>query len=109
MQHIAARGFRTRLGSQTDWDAVRAQFALAPALHSSMTAVVEGGLLIEGPVPAREIHRALTLRSSYDLRGLVVQGVPRSSPGAPVSLPEPYTVLVVRNGGRVHTFADYEY
>lgn len=109
MQHIAARGFRTQVGPQSDWSAVRAEFALAPAFRSSMTAVVEGGLLIEGPVPARDIHRALRLRSSYDVRGLVVQGVPRGSPGARSAMPEHYTVLVVRNGGRIQTFAEYQY
>jgi hypothetical protein len=109
MQHIAARGFRTQLGPQADWPAVQAEFALAPEFRSSLTAVVDGGLLVEGPVPARDIHRALRLRSSYDVRGLVVQGVPRSSPGARSALPEPYTVYVVRNGGRIDTFTDYEY
>ena len=109
MQHLAARGFRTQLGPQSDWPAVRAQFALAPAFRSSLTAVVDGGLLIEGPVPARDIHRALTLRSSYDVRGLVVQGVPRGSPGADSALPEDYTVFVVRDGGRIQTFAEHEF
>lgn len=108
-QHIAARGFRTQLGSQADWPAVRAQLALAPEFFSSLTAVVDGGLLIEGPVPARDIHRALTLRSSYDVHGLVVQGIPRGSPGADGALPEPYTVFVVRDGGRMQKFSEYEY
>jgi hypothetical protein len=107
MRHIAARGFRTQLGPQSDWPAVRAQLALAPAYRSSFTAVVDGGLLIEGPVPARDIHRALKLRSSYDVRGLVVHGVPRGSPGASSLLPEDYTVFVVRDGGRIQTFAEH--
>ncbi|HKU14892.1 MAG TPA: DUF411 domain-containing protein [Steroidobacteraceae bacterium] len=108
MQHIAARGFRTQLGPESDWPAVRAQLALTPEFRSSLTAVVEGGLLIEGPVPARDIHRALTLRSSYDVRGLVVRGVPRGSPGTDPVMPEPYTVLVVRGGGRIQPFAVHE-
>jgi hypothetical protein len=109
MQHIVARGFRAQLGPQADRPAVRAQLAVAPAYRSSFTAVVDGGLLIEGPVPARDIHRALRLRSSYDVRGLVVQGVPRGSPGADSALPEDYTVLVVRDGGRIQTFAEHEH
>jgi hypothetical protein len=109
MQHIVARGFRAQLGPQADRPAVRAQLAVAPAYRSSFTAVVDGGLLIEGPVPARDIHRALRLRSSYDVRGLVVQGIPRGSPGADSALPEDYTVLVVRDGGRIQTFAEHEH
>ena len=109
MQHIAARGFRTQLGPQSDWPAVRAELAVAPMYRSSFTAVVDGGLLIEGPVPARDIHRALKLRSSYDVRGLIVRGVPRGSPGADSAMPEDYTVLVVRDGGRIQTFAEHEH
>jgi hypothetical protein len=108
MEHIAARGFRTQLGPRSDWPAVRAELAVAPAYRSSFTAVVDGGLLIEGPVPARDIHRALKLRSSYDVRGLIVQGVPRGSPGADSALPEDYMVLVIRDGGRIQTFAEHE-
>jgi hypothetical protein len=109
MQHIAARGFRTQLGPRPDWSAVRAELAVAPAYGSSFTAVVDGGLLIEGPVPARDIHRALKLRSSYDVRGLIVQGVPRGSPGADSALPEDYLVLLVGDGGRIETFAEHEH
>jgi hypothetical protein len=109
MQHLAAHGFRTQLGPQSDWSAVRAELALTPALHSSLTAVVDGGLLIEGPVPSRDIHRALELRSSYDVRALVVPGVPRGSPGASSALPGRYTVFVVRDGGRIQIFTRYEY
>jgi hypothetical protein len=109
MQHLAAHGFRTQLGPQSDWSAVRAELALAPAFRSSLTAVVDGGLLIEGPVPSRDIHRALELRSAYDVRALVVPGVPRGSPGASSALPGRYTVFVVRDGGRIQTFTQYEY
>jgi len=108
MQHIAARGFRTQLGPQADWPAVRAQLALGPRFRSSLTAVVEGGLLIEGPVPASDIHRALKLRASYDVHGLVVPGVPRGSPGSSSALPGHYTVFVVRDAGRIQTFEDHE-
>jgi hypothetical protein len=104
MQDIEAQGFRTERGSESDWPLVRAEFGLPPELRSSLTAVVDG-LLIEGPVPARDIHRALQLRSSYDVRGLAVPGVPRGSPGNDSFTPEHYKVFVVRGGGRVHEFA----
>lgn len=63
MRHLEARGFRTELGNQSDWQAVRVRFNLTPEFRSSHTAVVDG-LFIEGPVPARDIHRALQWRAS---------------------------------------------
>jgi hypothetical protein len=109
MQHVSARGFRTQRGPQAEQPALRAQLALGPELRSTFTAVVDGGLLIEGPAPAGDIHRALKLRASYDVHGLVVQGVPRGSPGSSSALPEHYTVFVVRDGGRIQTFAEHEF
>jgi hypothetical protein len=35
--------------------------------------------------------------------------VPRWSPGIAWGLPEPYTVLVMREGGRVHEFAEHNH
>lgn len=107
MDHLAARGFRTQLGREADWPVLRQQLAVSPALHSSLTAVVDG-LLIEGPVPPRDIHRALTLRSSYDVRALIVPGMPRGLPWSDSPLPQRYTVFVVRDDGRVQEFAVYE-
>lgn len=106
LEHLAARGFRTEIGNETDWPAIRASFGIAPELQSCHTAVVDG-LFIEGPVPAGDIHRALRLRQAFHVRGLVVPGVPRGSPGSESPLPLPYTVLVMREGGRVHEFAEH--
>jgi hypothetical protein len=106
LEHLAARGFRTEVGNEADWPAIRASFGIAPELESCHTAVVDG-LFIEGPVPAGDIHRALRLRKLFHLRGLVLPGVPRGSPGSESPLPLPYTVLVMREGGRVHEFAEH--
>jgi hypothetical protein len=103
MEHLAASGFRTRVGDESEWPAVRAQLRLEPGFQSSHTAVVDG-LLIEGPVPARDIHLALEWRASHYVRGLVVPGVPRGSPGMESAFPQPYTVFAVRQGGAVQAF-----
>jgi hypothetical protein len=108
MQHIAARGFETKLGAESDWPAVRARFGLAPGFHSSHTAIVDG-LLIEGPVPAHDIHVALEWRSSHDVLGLVVPGVPRGSPGMESPVPQRYTVFAVREGGVMQPFAVHDH
>lgn len=107
MNHLAARGFRTRLGDVSQWRAVRAEFALPPGSLSSHTAVVDG-MFIEGPVPPREIHLALAWRAQYHIRGLVVPGVPRGSPGRESFLPQPYTVFAVREGGIIQPLAEHD-
>jgi hypothetical protein len=108
MKYLAARGFRTELGDRSQWSAVRAEFALPPGSLSSHTAVVDG-MFIEGPVPASDIHLALAWRARYHIRGLVVPGVPRGSPGNDSFLPQHYTVFVVREGGRMQTFVEHDY
>jgi hypothetical protein len=108
MEHLAARGFRTEIGQLSKWPAVRAEFALPPDSLSSHTAVVEG-MFIEGPVPAREIHLALKWRSKYHIRGLVVPGVPRGSPGRESLLPQHYTVFAVRDGGRIQPWIEHHH
>jgi hypothetical protein len=107
MEYLAASGFRTQRGDATNWSAVRAQFALPADSLSSHTAVVDG-MFIEGPVPAREIHLALAWREQFHIRGLFVPGVPRGSPGNEAFLPQPYTVFVVRDGGRIQALVQHD-
>ena len=104
MEHLDTRGFETKVGREADWPTVRARFGIPPNMQSSHTAIVDG-LFVEGPVPAGDIHRALKWRVSYHIKGVVVPGVPRGSPGMEWALPQPYTVFAVRDGGRVQEFA----
>jgi hypothetical protein len=106
MEHLEANGFRTELGPQAEWAAVRAKFGIPSRFQSSHTAVVDG-LFVEGPVPAVDIHRALELRSSHHLKGLDVPGVPPGSPGSESPLPQPFTVLAVTEDGRLQRFAKH--
>ena len=106
MEHLEANGFRTELGPQAEWAAVRAKFGIPSRFQSSHTAVVEG-LFIEGPVPAHDIYRALRLRSSLHLKKLDVPGVPPGSPGSESPLPRPFTVFAVTEDGHLQRFAKY--
>jgi hypothetical protein len=107
MEYLAAKGFRTQLGDASQWSGVRAQFALPADSLSSHTAVVDG-MFIEGPVPAPEIRLALAWREQHRIRGLVVPGVPRGSPGNDSFLPQRYTVFAVRDGGRIQPFVEHD-
>ena len=107
-EHLAASGFRIEIGREADWPAIRARFPLPPQLQSSHTAIVDG-LFIEGPVPAPDIYRALTVRASSDIKGLVLPGAPRGSPGSESALPGSYTVFAIREDGRMQQFAKHEH
>lgn len=104
MEYLNARGFRTEIGKKSDWAAVRARFRLAPGFRGAHTAVVDG-LFVEGQVPAGDIHSVLQLRGHVHIRGLVVPGLPRGSPGVDSVFPEPYTVFAVQSSGLMRPFA----
>ena len=75
---------------------------------SCHTAVIEG-YVIEGHVPAREIHRLL--EEKPDAIGLAVPAMPRGSPGmdGPVygGVKDPYDVLLIEQSGEAHVFQSY--
>ena len=74
-------------------------------LMSCHTADVDG-YLIEGHVPAADIHRLLAERP--DAIGLSVPGMPYGSPGmGPESEREAFDVLLMRKDGRVELFNRY--
>jgi hypothetical protein len=61
------------------------------------------GYLVEGHVPAEDVHRLL--RERPDARGLAVPGMPEGSPGMEGPDPEPYTVWAFDIAGNVTPFA----
>ena len=75
---------------------------------SCHTAVIEG-YVIEGHVPAREIHRLL--EEKPDAIGLAVPAMPRGSPGmdGPVygGVKDPYDVLLIEHNGEARVFQSY--
>ena len=106
--HLESRGFLVQLGDERDWPLIRSQFRVMPGFQSSHTAVVDG-LFIEGPVPAHDIHVALTWRKTHRVLGLIVPGVPRGSPGMDSPFPQPYTVFYMREGGLMQPFAVHDH
>lgn len=87
---------------------MRAQMGLTTKLGSCHTARV-AGYVVEGHVPAREIHRLL--REKPDAIGLTVPGMKVGSPGmdGPIykGRKDPYQVLLVRRDGRTSLYQEY--
>ena len=107
IKHVEANGFAVRV-FETGNTAVRGQLGMPAQFGSCHTARV-GGYVVEGHVPARDIHRLLNERPAAV--GLAVPAMPVGSPG--MDGPEygkrrdPYDVLLVAQGGRSSVFQTY--
>jgi len=107
VKHLEANGFAVRI-FETGNTAMRGQLGMPAQFGSCHTARV-GGYVVEGHVPAREIHRLLKQRPAAI--GLAVPAMPIGSPG--MDGPEygkrrdPYDVLLIAQGGRSSVFQTY--
>lgn len=111
IKHVEANGFEVKSHdvSEAAKSSTRAQLGLAEKYGSCHTAVVSG-YVIEGHVPARDIHRLLKDRPRA--LGLTVPGMTVGSPG--MDGPEyggrkdPYTVLLVQRDGGASVYQSYK-
>ena len=110
IRHLEANGFAVKFHdvSNAVKNDPRRRIGLADRFGSCHTALV-GGYVIEGHVPAREIHRLL--KEKPRALGLAVPGMPVGSPG--MDGPEyggqkdAYDVLLVQRNGDAAVFQAY--
>ncbi len=100
VEHMIEHGFDVETVYVTDLDPVKSRYGVHPYLQSCHTATV-GGYVIEGHVPAQEVHRLLKLQP--DAIGLAVRGMPIGSPGMEQGdTREPFDVVLFNEtNGRV--------
>jgi hypothetical protein len=105
--HIEANGFSVK-AYDTGNNPVRSRLGMPKSLGSCHTALV-AGYVIEGHVPAREIHKLL--KEKPLALGLAVPGMPVGSPGmdGPVykGRKDPYDVLLVGRDTTSKVFQSY--
>jgi hypothetical protein len=107
MAYLEKNGFRTQT-FDTGNTAMRGRLGMPQKFGSCHTALV-GGYVIEGHVPAREIHRLL--KEKPQALGLSVPRMPIGSPG--MDGPEygdrkdPYEVLLIAKDGSATVFQRY--
>ena len=102
---MAEEGFTVDAINVDDLSAVKAEYQVSPELQGCHTAIVDG-YVIEGHVPAAEIHRLLAERP--DVAGLAVPGMPIGSPGMEMgNTVEPFQVIAFDAEGNVDVFASY--
>lgn len=78
VEHMTASGFRAEVTHVEDLAPLKERFGVPMALQSCHTALIDG-YVVEGHVPAAELHRLLAERPAA--AGLAVPGMPLGSPG----------------------------
>jgi hypothetical protein len=105
VDHVKANGFQTRVHDNEEMDRLKDDLGVPQSVRSCHTAIA-GAYLIEGHVPASDIHRLLAERPK--IAGLAVPGMPQGSPG----MAEPgqegdYEVLTFLSDGTTARFASH--
>ena len=107
VRHLEGHGFQVRVHNEGN-TAARGRLGIPEKLGSCHTAVV-GGYVVEGHVPAAEIHRLLRERPAA--LGLAVPGMPVGSPGMDGGVyggrKDAYDVLLVARDGSTRVFRSY--
>ncbi len=110
IRHLQSQGFEVQAHDISDAAKreQRTRLGLADKFGACHTALV-GGYVVEGHVPAREIHRLLKERPRA--LGIVVPGMPVGSPGMDGpeygGLKDPYAVLLVQRDGKSSIYQSY--
>ena len=105
VQHLREAGFVVQVDDTEALDPIKQRLGVPRDKASCHTAEV-GGYVIEGHVPAEDIHRLLAEKPQA--RGLALPGMPIGSPGMgePGSGP-PYTVELIAPDGSSTAFAQH--
>ncbi|WP_440998707.1 DUF411 domain-containing protein [Fodinibius sp. SL11] len=102
--YMQGSGYSVKSVNSHNLYAVKADQGIPQNMGACHTAVV-GDYVVEGHVPAEDIGRLLAEKP--DARGLVVPGMPASSPGMNTKLGEPYKVYLLKNDGSTEVFAQH--
>lgn len=102
VEHLRRNGFAPTAENVQDMPAVKGVYKVPAQAQSCHTAVV-GGYVIEGHVPAAEIHRLLKEKPA--VAGLAVPGMPIGSPGMEGPNARPYDVLAFDKTGKTSVYS----
>ena len=104
--HMRASGFTVRTTDLNDLTQIKSSRRVPDAVQSCHTAVV-GGYVVEGHVPAADVHRLLKEKPA--VVGIAVGGMPVGSPGMeyPGTKAQPYNVMSFDKSGVTRIFAKH--
>jgi hypothetical protein len=106
VKHMQANGFIVRTTDMNDLTQIKKSRGVPAAVESCHTAVVNG-YVIEGHVPAADVHRLLKEKPA--IAGIAVGGMPAGSPGMefPGTKAQAYNVMAFDKNGATHVFAKH--
>ncbi|AHI31012.1 MAG: DUF411 domain-containing protein [Marinobacter sp.] len=105
VDHLKENGFKVEVTETNNLNPIKIDAGLTPSLASCHTAFV-GDYVIEGHVPANDIHRLIV--EAPKAKGLSVPGMPAGSPGMEVGdRKDRYQVLMFNDSGQTKVFAEH--
>ena len=106
VEHLRANGFDVRTTDMNDMTQIKKSRGVPAGVQSCHTAVVNG-YVVEGHVPAADVHRMLKEKPA--IAGIAVGGMPVGSPGmeSPYVKAEPYNVVSFDKSGATRVFAKH--
>jgi len=104
VKHMQAAGFIVRTTDLNDLTQIKKSRGVPADVQSCHTAVVNG-YVVEGHVPAADVHRLLKQKPA--IAGIAVGGMPIGSPGmeVPAIKAQPYDVMSFDKKGAVRVYA----
>jgi hypothetical protein len=104
--HMRANGFTIRTTDLKDLAEIKKSRGVPDQLQSCHTAVVNG-YVVEGHIPAADVHRLLKEKPA--VAGIAVAGMPVGSPGMeyPGTKAQPYNVMSFTKTGATSVFAKH--
>ena len=102
VEHLRRNGFAPTSENVADMQTVKSVYKVPAQTRSCHTALV-GGYVVEGHVPAAEIHRLL--KEKPKVAGLAVPGMPIGSPGMEGANARPYDVLTFDKTGKTAVYS----
>jgi len=103
-QYMEGSGYSVETVAAQNLYAIKSEEGIPENMGACHTALV-GDYVVEGHVPAEDVMRLL--REQPDAKGLVVPGMPASSPGMNTALNEPYKVYLLNNDGSTEVYAQH--
>ena len=106
VEHLRVHGFTVRTTNQENLTEFKARHHVPRRVQSCHTGIVNGYVL-EGHVPASDVHRLIKERPA--IVGLAVPGMPVGSPGMEMkgAKVEPFDVLAFDKAGQTRIFANH--
>ena len=103
--HMEQNGWKVTAHDVPDVEVYKKKYGVPESLASCHTAIVTGGYVIEGHVPAQTIDKFVAARPAFV--GLAVPGMPSGTPGMETGRKDKYDVLAFNKAGKTSVFASY--